>query len=78
MIASVQKWGNSLGLRIPKPTAQSLGIEPGSRVKIVVHKGRLVITPAVRYALDDLLKGITPKNRHGETETGKRVGREVW
>jgi len=78
MIASMQKWGNSLAVRIPKPLADILGIGPGSQVRIAAEQGRIVITAAAKYSLEELLEGITPANLHGETNLGKPAGKEVW
>ena len=80
MQTKIQKWGNSLGLRIPKSLATEAEVEAGSTVHLSIADGKLVIKPLRRrrYALRDLLKAINAKNVHGEIETGDRVGREVW
>ncbi len=80
MLTKVQKWGNSLGLRIPRTFAADAKVEPGSVVDIALERGGLMVRPARRkkYALADLLKGITKRNLHGEVATGDPVGREVW
>jgi antitoxin MazE len=80
MRMQVQKWGNSLALRIPKPFAEDLGVREGTAVRLSVSKGRLVAAPihARKIRLRDLLDGITKGNLHGEVSTGPRVGREVW
>jgi antitoxin MazE len=79
MIASIQKWGNSLAIRIPKPLAENLGVSEGSEVTITSEEGRLLISPAApQYKLEDLLKGITRKNLHAETDTGVPQGGEAW
>ena len=80
MNAEIQKWGNSLAVRIPKLLAEESKLSQGSVVNIRLVKGRLVIEPAPRpsYCLDELLDGVTPKNRHGQIDTGGPVGREVW
>jgi len=76
----IQKWGNSLGLRIPRSFAQEAGVGPGSEVDLSVKNGDLVVRPARRrrYQLKDLLRRVTAKNLHGEVDTGQPVGREVW
>lgn len=80
MIAKIQKWGNSLGLRIPKSFAAEVHIKEGSAVDIAVREGKLVITPGrkPRYDLTDLLAKISKKNLHEEIDTGEPVGGEVW
>lgn len=80
MKTTLQKWGNSLALRIPKTYADEINVGEGHAVEIGVHKGRLVVAPILdpEYLLDDLVAAITPKNRHGEMPTGEAQGREVW
>ena len=80
MQTKVQKWGNSLGLRIPKSFAVQAGIEAGSEVDLSVEDGELIVRPRrqPKYELKDLLRSITAKNVHKEVETGDPVGREAW
>jgi len=76
----VVKWGNSLGLRIPKSFAGEVKISEGSEVDLSLEDGHLVIRVAVppSFALDDLLADITDSNLHGEMATGDAVGGEHW
>ncbi|MFB5762001.1 AbrB/MazE/SpoVT family DNA-binding domain-containing protein [Paenibacillus medicaginis] len=73
----VQKWGNSLGIRIPKSLALKVGLEEGSEVDLDVEDGHLVIKPK-SATLDDLLSGVTLENLHKEVSTGEPQGRESW
>jgi antitoxin MazE len=78
MIAKIQKWGKSLGLRIPKSLAKQAGLEEGSMVDISLHGNRLVIRRLrVRgHSLRELLDRITEKNLQHEIPSGGAVGRE--
>jgi antitoxin MazE len=80
MNTKIQKWGNSLGLRIPRAPALEAQIEEGSIVEISVIDGGLLVRAVRRkqYRLADLVKGIRPDNVHGEITSGKPVGREIW
>ena len=80
MVTKIQKWGNSLGLRIPKLVAKETAIEEGSEVDLYVEGDRIVIRPVrpPRYSLDDLLSRVTEANRHDEIFTGDAVGKETW
>jgi len=79
MRTQVSKWGNSLGVRIPKAYAEEVGLSEGATVEVRVSGRNLVLTPARRdYSLDELIAGITPKNRHVETDWGGPVGKETW
>jgi antitoxin MazE len=62
MQVQVARWGNSLGLRIPKDIAAQAGLREGVRVEIEAEGGRIIISPARRrYALAELLEGMTPE-----------------
>ncbi|KIL39115.1 multidrug transporter MatE [Gordoniibacillus kamchatkensis] len=73
----VQKWGNSLGIRIPKAIAVKVGLKEGSEVDLDIEDGHLVIKPKPK-SLDELLEQITPDNLHAEIQTGVPRGRESW
>jgi antitoxin MazE len=80
MLTRLQKWGNSLGLRIPKSFAAEAQVHAGSTVDISIEEGGLVVRPVRRpkYSLADLLKKVTSRNLHEEVATGEPVGREAW
>ncbi len=71
----VQKWGNSLGIRIPKSLAMKVGIEEGTEVDLDIVDGHLLIKPK-SATLDELLSQITSDNVHTEIPTGALQGRE--
>ena len=76
----VQKWGNSLALRIPKPFAEETGVREGTAVDVSVTKGRLVAVPVRirKPQLMDLLSKVTKGNMHREVDTGPARGGEAW
>ena len=79
MVTRVQKWGNSLALRIPQSFAVQVKVAAGTAVDIAVEKGQLVVRPVrQRYRLRDLLKAVDRRNVHAEVQTGRPVGRETW
>ena len=80
MITKIQKWGNSLAVRIPRSVAQDTNLTSGNPVDVAVQDGQIVIAPArrTRFHLNDLLKGVTAQNRHLESDSGAAVGREAW
>ena len=80
MRVQVQKWGNSLALRIPKPFAEDTAVRAGSLVDLSVSGGKLVAVPVRRNrpSLKGLLAKVTKANLHGEFEVGPSVGRESW
>ena len=80
MRARIQRWGNSLAVRIPAAFARTLGLEQNSQVDMRMTKSSLAITPVPRPKprLDDLVNRITSENTHRAVETGKPQGRETW
>ena len=80
MNATIQKWGNSLALRIPKLFAVQTHLEQGTPVEVSVVAGKIVVGSMRKRkrSLSQLLKGITKNNLHSEVDWGKAVGREVW
>jgi antitoxin MazE len=80
MRTKVQKWGNSLALRIPKSFAVDARIENDSVVEVSLVDGQIVVRPVAtpKWTLDQLLAGVTIENMHREADTGNPVGNEVW
>lgn len=80
MKVQIQKWGNSLALRIPKSFAVESKIKQGSTVEVSLESGKIVIFPVAEpeFLLEDLLAKVTSENLHGETATGSSVGQEAW
>ena len=80
MKTRIQKWGNSLALRIPKPFAEEARLAEDSTVDVTVRNGKLVVVAVEEpeETLESLVALITTENRHGETDTGRPVGNEIW
>jgi antitoxin MazE len=80
MQTKVQKWGNSLGVRIPRGLAEKVGLGAGTEVSLTAKGGELVLRPSVptRLRLPDLLAGITPENIHASIDTGDALGAEAF
>jgi antitoxin MazE len=79
MQTQVGKWGNSLAVRIPRACAEGLKLAEGMEVDIVVVDGGLLLKRRPRqFTLDELIAGITPENRHEETDWGPPAGGEAW
>lgn len=78
MTATIQKWGNSLALRIPKAVAKQIQIQEGDAVFLKVGTAELTLKAVPkRLELDDLLDKVTPENVHPESDWGADRGREV-
>jgi antitoxin MazE len=75
----IAKWGNSLGLRLPKSVALEAQVDEGDTVNVTVRNGAIVVRPnRPTYSLEQLVARITPRNRHKESDWGTPVGDEVW
>jgi antitoxin MazE len=80
MRTRLQKWGNSLALRIPKPFATEAGLEQETQVDLTLTDGKIILSPVIEPALtlESLLADVTDENVHHEVETGSAVGKEAW
>ena len=80
MTTKIQKWGNSLAIRIPKAFAAEADLSELSTVDLSIIDGKLVLTPFIvpAYTLEELVGGITDDNLHEAFWTGPPVGREEW
>ena len=78
MVLTVQQWGNSLAVRLPKPLAKQIRVHKGSQLSLSVVDQKIVLSPdrQVQYDLKSLLRKI--KTTHAEQGSGHPVGREVW
>lgn len=76
----VKKWGNSAAVRIPAAIMAAAHVDLDQSVEVREEQGRIVIEPIrhKQYKLDELLSGITSKNRHEPIDSGVPVGKEVW
>jgi antitoxin MazE len=80
MKTHVQKWGNSLAVRIPKSFAEEAGLRANTAVSLSLVAGALVVQPVAPQplTLEELLRGVTDDNIPGEWDTGSAIGKEVW
>ena len=81
MLAKIQKWGNSQGLRITKNLLADAQIDVGDAVDISVKDGVMIIKPAKkmrqsRHNLKELVKRIPEDYQADEVDWGEPVGRE--
>ena len=76
----VQKWGNSLAVRIPKAFADEIGFQKETSVEVSISEGKLIVAPvaARKMSLKQLLSKVNKENLHGETDTGTAMGNEIW
>jgi antitoxin MazE len=79
MQTKIQKWGNSLAVRIPQAFVKEAHVAYGSAVELSVEDGKIVIAPLAgqEYRLDEMLKAVNKHNIHAEIGTGGAVGGEA-
>lgn len=76
----LQKWGNSEAVRIPKKVIKAARLQPNQTFAITLQGQSIVLTPVKsrkEFTLNEMLKGVTPENRHAEVEWGTDVGAEM-
>jgi antitoxin MazE len=80
MKTRIQRWGNSLAVRIPKTFATEVGLQDNSSVELRLEQGKLILEPTPPNAptLDELLSGVRRANLHREVDTGPAQGSEAW
>lgn len=75
----IARWGNSIGLRLPKAVALAAKLGEGDTVELSVKDGAIIVRAArPAYSLDELVAKITPRNRHTESDWGEATGLEPW
>jgi antitoxin MazE len=80
MQTTIHKWGDGLGVRIPRSFAAEAQLEEGTAVDLSVENGQLLIRPlrGRKYPLTALLQKVNCRNLHREVSTSRAVGREAW
>lgn len=80
METKIQKWGNSLGVRLPKSITEDQALQAGSFVTVTQVDKKIIVERVCHKSPDlkDLVGQITSKNLHTEVDWGKSVGNEIW
>ena len=79
MKTKIQKWGNSLAVRIPRVLADQFHLAENTEVELFSEESGINIKPARKeWSLSTLISSVNKRNLHSECETGAAVGNEVW
>lgn len=79
MNSKLTRWGNSLGIRIPKQIAEQARLSEGDEIEISQEGNKIILTSRKKsYSLDELLEGMTEEHLHSEVDWGKPEGKEQW
>jgi antitoxin MazE len=71
------KWGNSLGLRLPRALAAELGVSEGQKVELRAENGRLIVEPVRQiFTWAQMMENVTPEAMRDAFDWGDDVGRE--
>jgi antitoxin MazE len=80
MRTRIQKWGNSLAVRIPRSFADEAGLQKETAIEVLVEEGKIVVKRVAKpeLTLRQLLRKVTDENLHREVDSGCAVGNEIW
>jgi len=79
MEITIQKWGNSLAIRIPGSYAKDINLKQGTQVDLLKNADNIVIVPKKKkLRLGDLLSKVTDANIHEEEFAEESIGKENW
>ena len=81
MNTKIQKWGNSLAIRIPQSFAKSVELNEGNEVSLKLVNNKIIVEKEIKekkYSLSSLLSKISKENIHREIDSGLSVGKEIW
>ena len=82
MLTTVQKWGNSQGLRLARGVLHDAHIAVGDEVDVVVRDGVILVAPVRnergKHRLEDLVSQIPADYQAEEVDWGKSIGKEAW
>ncbi len=82
MRRTVQRWGNSLAVRLPADVAEACDLTEGTELDVRHEAGAIVLVrerqDREKYTLRQLVARITKRNRPERVQFGRRMGREIW
>jgi len=79
MVAKVQKWGNSQGLRLAKHVLESARIAVGDEVEVIPQEGQILIKRiSSKFDLAEMVSRMPRKYKPLEESFGKARGKEEW
>jgi len=83
MQTTIQKWGNSQAIRLPKAILELVFMQENDPVEIVADNDAIIIKKATRHrrarkCLDERFKNYTGDYKCTEFDCGQPVGNEAW
>lgn len=79
MTTTAEKWGDGIGVRIPKRIVDKLELTAGSELQVTEEQGKIILKPVEKSPrLEELLAQCSPDKRHEEIDWGRPKGNEIW
>jgi len=81
MRASIQKWGNSQAVRLPKVILETARLKENDSVQIFAEQDKIIIkkpTDARHKTIKERLEGFNGEYVFEGWDTGEPIGKEVW
>ncbi len=81
MLTTIQKWGNSQGVRLPKHILEAVQYRSNEKVNITTKDNKIIIekvTQADRKNIKELFAGFEGKYEPVQIDWGNPVGKEIW
>lgn len=79
MVTSIQKWGNSQGIRIPKAMLDSLKWSPNTEITLTAEEDKIIIRKSnSRKTIKELFEGYDGNYEPTQIDWGEPVGNEIW
>jgi antitoxin MazE len=83
MFTTIQRWGNSQAIRLPKTILESLFLHENDSVEIITNDDSIIITRAARKhrakkSLEERFENYKGHYQCMEYDWGKPLGKEVW
>jgi len=83
MTTTIQKWGNSQGIRLPKVLLDRLFLSENDKVELVAENDSIILKKATRKrrankSLEERFKGYSGNYLCNECDWGEPLGNEVW
>lgn len=81
MTLSIQKWGNSQGIRLPKHLLEYVKWSENEKLLVTVENGRVIIEKedqSVKKNINELFKDFDGVYETEEIDWGEAEGNEIW
>jgi antitoxin MazE len=79
VFTTIQKWGNSQAVRLPKAILEKAGLNENDNVELMVKEGNIIVSPCNKHlTLKERFADYQGNYEPNEWDTGRPVGKEIW